>query len=231
MVVAGLLLIVFMVWMEATYYATQEIGDWKMRAVLALAGGAMAVGFTGNINIKLHWVQASGSLAVVLLLYFVNPVQIEREIVPPDVVGTGAHNTGFWIVGSAYAQDPSSAGEAPTHAQASNAPKYKMRIDYPIGIKDLKTQSFDLRADLKGQWETQEVKVYSIGSKLRAPVNFITYDGLKEVQIKYNRLVSPSAVRDIKRTLEAKYKDTKVKVSAEEGVTRDSDIQIQLVPK
>ena len=36
---------------------------------------------------------------------------------------------------------------------------------------------------------------------------------------------------DIKRTLEAKYKDTKVKVSAKEGVTRNSDIQIQLVPK
>ena len=274
MVVAGISLIVFMVIMEATYYQTQEIGDWKMRAILALAGGAMSVGFTGNINIKLHWIQASGSLAVVLLFYFVTPISMEREV--PDTSGTsigidnGLSTIDLSLIKSVYAQDidednlgiqmnESVSNEKEMVAADSKAPEitssdvgedavttgydvpeneviqeqkgYIYRVVYPIGIDELKNKSVQVSEAFENEQDAGNVKVYSVGSMLRAPINAFLYDGEYDIEVRYHRLIDHRSISSIEEILEAISDGSDTVVKTVVTNPRNSDIEISITPK
>lgn len=204
MVTIGVVLILVMAMIEANYYADQEIGTWKMRSILALAAGAMSVGFTGNINIKFHWVQASGSLAVVFLFYFVNPGSIDKQI-------TSATNMGLSIFPSAQAAT----------SKLNETEKFTLKIVYPIGIRELKQESFSLRNRLGAS--ASEVSVYSRGSYFRAPINALRYDGEFDFVVTYHHLVDKESIESLERLLG----DSR-SVVTQPGYSGAYDMQIQL---
>ncbi|PCK07969.1 MAG: hypothetical protein COA42_11595 [Alteromonadaceae bacterium] len=248
MVIVGMLLIVFMVGMESIYYETQQIGGWKMRTVLALAGGAMAVGFSGNINIKFHWVQASGSLAVVLLIFLVDPGSLEKSEGKPSSLKT-INNDGTsllrnFFLSSAYAQtgeateknddtESSTVGGASALTEIETAPavvNYNFKITYPIGVSELKSESFRLGEILVASEEPNDVEVYSIGSIFRAPVNALIYNENYNIKIKYNRLVDIESVASVVKSLGSAKSYLGSKIEASEAVLYNSDILIELQP-
>lgn len=232
MVLIGTALIVFMVVMESIYYQS-EIGDFKMRVILALAGGAMAVGFTGNINIKLHWVQASGSIAIVFLIYFVNPGAIEREVVSLSGLSSDQSSRSIasrvtdFLIPSTYAEESIEAvalreTEKLPNSELSN---YNFRVLYPIGVEELKEKSLEVGELLRADDGSNQSRVYSIGSFFRAPVNAYLFDQEYSVEIEYNRLVGEDAIESLVTSLEERLPN--VNITKRPGNPVRSDIAIE----
>lgn len=251
MVVVGVALIIFMVSMEAIYYQTQEIGDWKMRSILALAAGAMAVGFSGNINIKFHWVQASGSLAVVFLFYFVAPASYQHQVeilqesqtaggsvsvislLFPTAYAEGSEDFGAEIGAGSAATEVSqgSGGDVSGTLSGKSQVRYAYKIVYPIGVDELKDRSLQIGKYIQQEQDPDRVAIYSQGSFLRAPVNTLLYDDKFDIQIKYNRLVDSEKLESFRASLANKVVGEGASISASIGAAGDADIVVELVPK
>lgn len=251
MVVVGVALIIFMVSMEAVYYQAQEIGDWKMRSILALAAGAMAVGFSGNINIKFHWIQASGSLAVVFLFYFVAPASNQHQVetlqesrtidgsasvisfLLPPAYAEGAEDFNERIgAGSVAAEENRDSGsDVPVSSLGKPRVRYTYKVVYPIGVGELKGRSFQIGKYIQQEQDPDRVAIYSQGSFLRAPVNTLLYDDKFDIKIKYNRLVNSEQLEDFRASLANKISSEGASISASVGTAGDADIVVELVPK
>jgi hypothetical protein len=234
MVLIGLTLIIFSVGMEAFYYQAQEIGNWKMKSIFALAAGAMAVGFTGNINIKFHWVQASGSLAVVLLFYFISPWSLENRVSNAQSVeepGTVGFVPSFFI-STSYADGYNQLGSNNFVAeeQQNVGINYEYKLVYPIGVEELKQESFRLKNIIQ-ETEPNKVKVYSLGSIFRAPVNALLYNNNYDISIRHNRLVNKKALDEFEKFISQNLDLTNTNINVYEGTSTDADIVLEINPK
>ncbi len=252
MVTVGILLIVFIIVMDS-YFLGAVIGDWEMRVILALAAGSMAVGFTGNINIKLHWVQASGSLAIVVLFYAWQPDPIKKPVassfigiglfpevyaqdvefsVADDLEESASGNEDFVNIDDVEVQSLVDEGFFQSPAGVWD---YEFEINYPIGIGELKQQSINLSQAISSEKQNtglvnDEVEVYSLGSYFRAPLNALIYDGTYHVVIEPKKYVNPNSVVEIREQLEELLGEQNVFVVADSpNASDDSDIGIQLI--
>ncbi len=230
MVIVGMLLIMFMVAMESYSANITFLSDSNARIILALAGGAMAVGFTGNINIKLHWVQASGSLAITVMIYFVDPKPIESEQLPP----VSSQQEGVWLpqlFSAAYAQNVSLPVDTPSaESTAVEEIPYTYKLTYPRGVSELKSASFKLGSLIKTEESVASLKVYSKGSVFRAPVNALLYDDEFDISIKYNRLVDDKRIDVLKESI-TEHLSAPVNINTDNNWSGVTDVLIEIVPK
>ena len=273
MVLVGFGLIVFDSLTTPSIVLADSIDSFQFRltVILSLAAGSMAVGFTGNINMKLHWVQASGSLAIMIIILVTSPFlnervqananspselklpfslpfissvyadnypQAEIEFTLTDKLDMAENTSTLQVsskVQSDFDFDRFPAGQSGVLGEVVNTQKtpeikYDYKITYPIGISNLKMESFDISNELYQMNQIGEVRVYSQGSVFKAPINAWSYDGEYDIRIFYNKLVDPQAIKSTENSLMKLYKSNDVKIESFSTNPR-STIEVQLVPK
>ncbi|MBU2512224.1 hypothetical protein KJ966_12870 [bacterium] len=232
MVLIGIALIVFIVLIRFEYGNEVKLQEWLLKSIVALAAGCMAVGFSGNINIRFHWVQASGSLAIVVLFYATSPVSNSSEV-------TSNTDGGYLINGLtanvAYAQESPAQTPPDQTARQIQLPKTDyldrnkttIRINFPTGLDSLKKQSLEYKDALKEFEFLKEARVFELGSIFSVPLNKLIGSEGFYFKIVYHKSVNDYRIREISEML--KRSNPERKFVYEIGKPQ-SDIDIYLIP-
>ncbi len=205
----------------------EDLLGWLTCTVTSIAAGCIAAGFTGNINIKFHWVQASGSLAIVVLLLITNPYQYKKEVRVKDL-----GNLSIPLLSSniAIAQEPDITSDRIENTSTSSSDESKKLIvhfKFPTGLDYLQSQALILSQTFDYYPYVKETKVFKVGTILSVPYNKLIGDDNYYIKIIYNKLISDNQINEVKRVL--KQSNSGRKVIAEIG-NKQSDIEINLIP-
>ncbi len=191
----GLLLLIAVFLFD--YFAEIEAGnqenyEFMVGLFCSLAAAAFSAMFTGSLNLDIKWLQASGTLAVFVLVFLSAPFQSENKIASINV------GTDFTTSITVPVLKASFISRNNFQDNRIN----NIRIYYPKGVDDLKNIAFEIKESITVI--SNSTDIYSLGSVFSVLSNNAKYKtDNHNISIKYRPGLDVNKQNNLLRTIES----------------------------
>lgn len=180
------------------YYADLESADqdnyeFMIGLFCSLAAAAFSAMFTGALNLDIKWLQASGTLAVFVLVFLSSPFQSEKKIASTKIIESSE-------LKSYVAVPVLKASFSSGFYLQDNHINY-IRIYYPRGVENLKNVALNIKEEILSI--SNKIEIYSLGSVVSVLSNSAKYRNDKySIIIKHRPGLDSNMLNNLIRTID-----------------------------